>query len=485
MNLQRKHSDFAFRLINFIKTFFPNEENNTPELHFDILDLISQCHRKNLVVSFRGSAKTTIVGKYLPLYNSFNGDLDPVLKELSYMLFITDTVSQAEDNVKELKDAYELACENYPEFKKLVRVGSRYLVNEVEFINARGYVTNFLALGSGQKVRGVKRRGKRPMLLLVDDLENDECVNSQKSRSDLKRWFFSALLPALHPTKSRIFFIGTPLHQDSLLENLRKDRTWSKIEIPIIDDEGHSVWQDRFPLGEIDNIKQSYKEQGLITSFYQEYLLKIISTEDAVFKSEYFRYASFSNLPKDLYFYITVDLAISTSNNADKTAFIVNGVDSANNWHIVKTRALRINPSEQIKNLFELAKWCYDFNKKIPKIAVEMVSYQKSFKDIYEKELNSRPDLQRILPVLTELKPDGKKERRISSLEPLFVRRKIIFYRGGSIEDLENELLSFPKSKHDDLSDALAYQLQIVKLRSGEKMSVKKSTHKTIYSISW
>lgn len=485
MDLQRDHSDFAFRLINFIKTFFPNEENNTPELHLDILDLIAQCNRKNLVVSFRGSAKTTLIGKYLPLYNAFNGDVDPVLKDLSYVLFITDTVSQAEDNVKELKDAYELACENYPEFAKLVKVGSRYLASEVEFINARGYITNFVALGSGQKVRGIKRRGKRPLLLLVDDLENDEAVESEKSRKDLKRWFFSALLPALHPLKSRVFFIGTPLHQDSLLQNLREDRTWSKIEIPIINEKGESAWADRFPLGEIELLKQGYKEQGLITSFYQEYLLEIISSEDAVFKSEYFRYSSLSSLPSDLVYYITMDLAISTSVNADRTAFIINGVDSANNWHIVKIKASRILPHEQVKTLFDLAKWCYDQNKKVPRIGVEMVSYQKAFKDMYEKELSARPDLSRIMPMLTELKPDAKKERRIAQLEPLFLRKKIIFYRGGNLEDLEDELLSFPKSKHDDLSDALAYQLQMVRIRSGEKMAVKKSNHKTINSIAW
>ena len=60
---------FALKFINFIKLVNgeTGEENKSPLFHYDILDTIY--HNKNvLIVSFRGSSKTTLVAEYLILY---------------------------------------------------------------------------------------------------------------------------------------------------------------------------------------------------------------------------------------------------------------------------------------------------------------------------------------------------------------------------------------------------------------------------------
>ena len=437
-------------MLTFIQTFFPAEENETPEFHYDIFDLVASMQEKSLVACFRGGSKTTLLSKYLVLYASMFGHEDPVIKGYDVIIFLSDTVDQATDNVRELKDAYDLACDMRPEFGQMVSKGSRWLSDEVELINAAGYKLSFIARASGQKVRGIKRRGTRPNWLIVDDLENDEAVHNESNRRKLKQWFFSAVIPALHPTKRRVFFIGTPLHADSLLENLRADKTWNKIEIPIVDENGHPAWADRFPLWKIDQMKREAKEQGLLTSYFQEYMLQILADEDALFKPEYFRYKQSDELPDDLDFYITCDLAISQAKTADSTAMIVNGVDTANNWHIVNICIEKLKPHDQVKKLLNLIQWCYDKNKRVPTVGVEMVSYQKSFEDMFELELKLRTDMHHFVPRITELKADSKKERRIQQLEPMFRRKKVFFYKGRDIPKLEEELLMFPRAKHDD-----------------------------------
>ena len=89
-----------------------------------------------------------------------------------------------------------------------------------------GHKFRIIAKGAEQKLRGMLWNGKRPDLILVDDLENDELVLNKERRMKLRRWFFSALLPALS-VKGKIRMWGTVLHMDALLESLMP-REWDK-----------------------------------------------------------------------------------------------------------------------------------------------------------------------------------------------------------------------------------------------------------------
>ena len=57
-----------------------------------------------------------------------------------------------------------------------------------------------------------------------------------------------------------------------------------------------------------------------------------------------------------------------------------------------------------------------------------------------------------------DLEAQGKKELRISVLQPRFKTGNIWFPMGANfLTELESELLSFPKGLHDDLPDSLSY----------------------------
>lgn len=62
---------------------------------------------------------------------------------------------------------------------------------------------------------------RRPDLIIMDDIENDEDVRSFEQRRKLSSWFFSAVSKA-GDFYTDIVFIGTVLHKDSLLANLLK-----------------------------------------------------------------------------------------------------------------------------------------------------------------------------------------------------------------------------------------------------------------------
>ena len=52
------------------------------------------------------------------------------------------------------------------------------------------------AIGSGKKVRGRRHRNWRPDLIVLDDIENDENVNTPEQRRKLKNWFDKAVSKA-------------------------------------------------------------------------------------------------------------------------------------------------------------------------------------------------------------------------------------------------------------------------------------------------
>ena len=55
--------------------------------------------------------------------------------------------------------------------------------------------------------------------MVLDDLEGDEQVMNKERREKFRNWFYGALMPALSE-KGKIRYVGTILHQDSMLENL-------------------------------------------------------------------------------------------------------------------------------------------------------------------------------------------------------------------------------------------------------------------------
>ena len=84
-----------------------------------------------------------------------------------------------------------------------------------------GYQFRVIARGAEQKIRGRKWRGRRPGLIVCDDLEDDEQVVNRDRRKKFRQWFFRACKQALRDG-GKIRVHGTILHQDSLLAQDRK-----------------------------------------------------------------------------------------------------------------------------------------------------------------------------------------------------------------------------------------------------------------------
>lgn len=179
--------------------------------------------------------------------------------------------------------------------------------------------------------------------------------------------------------------------------------------------------------------------------FANQYLNEIIPAEHQTFKREWFKY--YDAVPKHVTTFISIDPALSEADTADYTGIVVVSVDYEKRWHIRFAKRLRVTPTQLINYIFEIQKV---YNANI--IGIEEVAYQKALLYFLDEEMRRRNIL---LPIKGIKQPtDRTKQTRILSLVPRFEWGHTFFNKG--LNDLELELLQFPRGSHDDLIDALA-----------------------------
>jgi predicted phage terminase large subunit-like protein len=425
------------------KHFFDNHlKLETPNFHKEIYDLYKDDSNKKIaIVAPRGHSKSTITDL---VYLSWV----IVHSKAKFVLLVSDTYSQAVLFLDALK----------AEFESNEKLRSFYGdLTSKNWSEGEIVVNGILikALGAGMKVRGLKYRESRPDLVIIDDLENDELVENKERREKLERWFNGALIPSL-AEEGRVIMIGTILHYDSLLNKIAspdKYKSFIKRTYRAINDWG-ALWPEHLDLAKLEAIKTDYINQGLGFLFYQEYQNDPITDENRKFKREKIKYFTNDDLGfKKLVYYITIDRAYSMEKTADFTAIIVNGVDVENNWFIQQAERFKGTEQDLINKIFDLKAY---YNP--DKIGIEQKAFEYTLKPNLENEMRRRNNFF----LVEELKDLGRsKNIRIEGLVPRFETGSIYLRKEQS--DLVDELLMFPKAVHDDLIDALSYQLEIAK----------------------
>lgn len=138
-----------------------------------------------------------------------------------YPMIVSETRPQAESFLSFIKAELETNERLAQDFPELVGEGSVWRADWI--ITRNGIKVH--AAGAGQKLRGFRHGSKRPDLVIVDDLENDEAVESPDQRKKLEAWFFKALMKI--GARDTVFIVvGTILHHESLLSKLLEKPGW-------------------------------------------------------------------------------------------------------------------------------------------------------------------------------------------------------------------------------------------------------------------
>lgn len=323
---------------------------------------------------------------------------------------------------------------------------------------------SYTAVGLGGAVTGIGA----DVILIDDIMKSREEAESETSRNTAWEYYRSTLYSRLEG-HGAVIVIMQRWHTDDLVGRLKEEEAnkrqegakdydeWEIINFPAIAEEdeyiedklvrkeGETLWESKFPLSVLNNIRQT----AGIYNFSSQYQQQPISAATQEFKEHMFRYFDEGDLSgKYLRYYTLVDPAISQAKTADNSVVLtiakeVNGP----NIYRIREDAGHFTPSELIDLIF------VHNNEYSSRVFVEAVQYQQAIKyNILEKQRHLQKHF-----LVNEIKAKTRqsKELRIRGILPLYATG-VIHHRRTDIE-YEKELLTFPKGKRDDRIDTMSF----------------------------
>ena len=412
--------------------------NKTPAFHEKMInDFHNLFYPRVLMMSFRGSAKSTIAEEAMLLMAGF--------REFSNGLIIGETETRAQERLRAIKhevESNELLLEVFGDLQ-----GPTW--SEGELILSNG--VRLLAMGRGQAIRGVKHNDMRPDAVFCDDLESKEIVANKDLRLKTIRWFWTDLLPACSP-EAVIRVAATPLDPDALAVRLTREPEWTVHTYPIthLGPQGETLatWPDRFPLSKVANLRSSFLRQGLLREFTMEYMCQVTSAEDRSFTQDMFRIEPQVRTWQAVY--AMFDPARTTNVNSATTGYacwswIGNRLVVWDSW------ARQLMPDAIVAAVFDCA---LDTGLRPTLIGVEEDGLNEFLMQPLRQEQSRRGVT---IPLKAMRAPKGKFDF-IRGLQPFFKAREVMFAK--PLPDLAEQLMGFPTG-NIDAPNALAYALKM------------------------
>lgn len=471
-------TEFALTFMNFIKLVNNGhgEENKTPPMHLKMLDTVANRKRDHLVnLVFRGGSKSTLFGEYFFLYLAVFNEL-PGLKDIQLGMYVADSM---ENGAKSLRRNLEYRYYASP-FLMQMLPKVKFTDTEIEFQNAKGKMFNLRLFGATTGLRGTKRYGKRPQIVVADDLISDEAAKSKVVMDLIKDTIYNGIEHALDPRKRLFIFNGTPFNSEDPIIEAVESGAWEVNVYPICErfpcdiSEFHGAWEDRFSYTYINNQYQLLKMTGRINSFYQELMLQISADDTRLVRDEDIRWYSVKSLLKNksnFNFYITTDFATSSKTSADWSVISVWAVNSNGDFFWVDGICSKQAMDKNIDDLFSLVQKY----RPIMEVGVEVTGQQGAFISWLNREMMERniwfnfasSDTRSRVP---GIRPTTDKLTRFNVVLPWFKAGKMYFpeeLRDGTamVEMLQElRLTTYEGIKgHDDFIDTIS-QLAYLKI---------------------
>jgi len=257
---------------------------------------------------------------------------------------------------------------------------------------------------------------------------------------------------------------------------------------------GHFLWPRQrredgkmfgFDANVLSKIKAKYTD---VTQFWAQYYNNPNMGGDGLITRERFQYYERSFLrnvndkwhigDKPLNIFAGMDFAYSLAKKADYTALVVVGVDEDNQYYLLDIYRFKTGKIGRYFDaiLESYRKWGYK------KIRCETTTAQS----VIVRDIKENYIVQHNLPlVVDEFHPtrhEGNKEERImATLGPKYDNMQIWHYKGGEVNNLEDELV-MAKPPHDDIKDGLTAAIDIAVAPIKRRRHHQRSAGNVIYN---
>ncbi|MGP4950715.1 phage terminase large subunit [Psychrobacter sp. T6-1] len=459
----------------FVTHYFPHYLRNPTQSHlheylFKRLPQILSSERSELdaLAAPRGEAKSTIVTRLFALYCI-------VTDQKKYIAIISDSIDQSAEFLQAIKTELEVNPRISTDFPKVVgagRVWQAYTIHTANNIKVQ-------CAGARKKMRGWVFGAYRPDLVLLDDLENDENVESPDQRDKLHKWLLRTPLKlAAAGEKMDVVYIGTILHHDSVLNRILKNKGWTTrvfkalLEWPDnmkLWDEWEAIYHDEGEDAAVAYYQKHKRkmDKGAVVSWDARPVLALMiirardghsnfdselqndpaAGEDAPFSDSitYWR-----ELPAGLVYFAALDPSLgkkgSKRKKGDPSAIAIGGYDRLNGkLHVVIADIQRRTPDKIISDVIR-------YQKEYPQIlgwAIESIAFQEFLRTEIVKRSAAAGIHVPAIPVM----PHGDKLLRIEALQPHMANGLLLLHHKQKA--LIAQFTHFPKHENDDGPDAV------------------------------
>lgn len=451
------------------------EDNANANIHYHLADKYFSKDKQIVVEAFRGSAKSSLMEWFI-IYTAAMGEL-PGFGSVGFIAFVGDSM---QNGVKNTFRNIVGKIDRSPFLQQFVKI-NRKTDDEMELENADGVELYLKGYGAATNIRGVRYKGLRPSVAILDDVTSTEAGASETMLKTIEENFFKSIVPALHPTRYKIFYIATPVNENDLLHKLINSKEWAVHKFPICEhfpcekDEFVGAWEDRFPYEAVKAKYEMYKDVGNIQAFMQEYMMEVTDLSTLLVEEEDIRWYDPGLVIKNksgYNYYISTDFATSSKKSADFSTIGVWAISSNNDWLLIDGQCKRQTMQENIEDLFRfVSKW------KPLSVGIESSGQQGGFLSIIEEM-----KMQRNIWFQFAKKPGSKEygirpvkdkvQRFVTGVQPKFKQGKVWIpkpelIKGNNyqlfvlVEELVAELSKFTMAggvaalKHDDALDLL------------------------------
>lgn len=424
----------------------------------------------------RSHAKTAYGSNIFPIHQA-------AYKHRTFIVVISETITVAGAFIQWGNRQLKFNRKLIEDFGLMLyeRPANNEIDNKEEYVTRNG--VKVMARGAGGQMRGMRFGNTRPQLMIFDDLEGDEDVNTKEQRGKMRNWFNEEALPAMDKVKGIALYVGTILCYDSLLDLvIRKDRRFKSRRYRAVMSFADNTalwdeWRDVY-LADSETAQEDAKAfytahedemlEGVellwgeywtyydfmvlltnmgIKSFTQEYQNEPTDEERQIFKlDQFFYYEDDMHFDDENYeFYCGIDFAMGKE-KGDFSAMVTVAKNKATGvCYVVDVFNKRVHPKDFIDVIVDKVRQ-YQYTN----IAVETQMAQEFFADTLSERLLEigYPAHLRLISV----KQRTRKELRIEAMSPDTTNGKIRYSKKHT--GLLDQYEKYPMVDFDDMVDA-------------------------------
>ncbi len=467
-------------LIAFGKLFLPDDfrRSETPFFHYEIADVIDDLTIKQTAIIIpRGHGKTVLTKASILKDFVFCKD------DFLFYAWVSATQKLSVGNMDYIRHHLEFNDRIKYYFGDLK--GKKWTEEDIELSNGCKLISKSNVAG----IRGGAKLHKRYDLIVLDDFEHEANTITKEARDKNANLVTAVVYPAIEPHTGRLRVNGTPVHYDSFINNLltnyakakkeNKEFAWKVITYKAFIDEDTPLWESFFNKKKLEEKKKFYADSAMPQKFYQEYMMEVMSAEDAVWTRRHIQYwdGYFKNedginyIVKDgedtpVRTFIGCDPATDIDTKwSDFSVIMVIAIDTNNELYVLEYERHRSIPTigskdpstGEIIGRKGVVDYILELHQKYncTSSTVEDVAMNRS---IFQALNDERRRINRFDIAVIPEKPGGsnKRNRIYSGLSGRFSTGNVHLRK--NMFDLINEILTFgPKMAHDDTIESLYY----------------------------